>query len=33
MSLDAIIDKKKIFKESKVIAKGEFVGLSSIFSK
>ena len=33
MSLDAIIDKKKVFLETKVLASGEFVGLSSIFGR
>lgn len=33
MSLDAIIDKKKIYLETKVIVQGEFVGLASVFNK
>ena len=31
MSLDAIIDKRKVFESKRVIASGEMVGLASIF--
>lgn len=33
MSLDSIIDKKKVFESSRVIASGEMVGLASVFGK
>jgi len=33
MSLDSIIDKKKVHLETKVLVSGDFVGLSTVFSK
>ena len=33
MSLDAIIDKKRVFQETRVLVSGEFVGLASVFGK
>lgn len=33
MSLDAIMDKKKVYQETKVLAHSEFIGLSTVFSK
>ena len=33
MSLDSIIDKKKVFQETRVLVSGDFVGLSSAFPR